>query len=168
MLARTLRTASRAVGTRTTAAAPKYLSTVVDTGRTYDTTYEDVQISKDAKAQRAFTYVTLGGARFLYASAGRLAVMKFIATMSASADVLALSSLEVDVNKIDPGTTMTVKWRGKPVFIRNRNDEEIASAMEVDMTSLRDVETDEERRKEDAKWCVWLFVFCSFFCVCFL
>jgi hypothetical protein len=96
------------------ASAARHNSTLVDTGRTYDTTYEDVQINKDAKAQRAFTYVTLGGARFLYASAGRLAVMKFVSTMSASADVLALSALEVDVNKIDPGTTMTVKWRGKP------------------------------------------------------
>ena len=67
-------------------------STVVDTGKSYDTLYEDVQISKSDKSQRAFTYLTLGGARFLYASAGRLAVMKFIATMSASADVLALSS----------------------------------------------------------------------------
>ena len=127
-------------------------STVVDTGKSYDTLYEDVQISKDAKAQRAFTYVTLGGARFLYASAGRLAVMKFVATMSASADVLALSALEVDVNKIDPGTTMTVKWRGKPVFIRNRSEAEIASAMECDISSLRDQETDEVRRKEDPTW----------------
>ena len=140
---------------------------VVDTGRTYDTLYEDVQIGKDAKAQRAFTYVTLGGARFLYASAGRLAVMKFVATMSASADVLALSSLEVDVNKIDPGTTMTVKWRGKPVFIRNRNEAEIASAMECDTTTLRDIESDEERRKEDPTWCV-VVIFICFFILIFL
>jgi len=138
---------------------------VVDTGRTYDTLYEDVQIGKDAKAQRAFTYVTLGGARFLYASAGRLAVMKFVATMSASADVLALSSLEVDVNKIDPGTTMTVKWRGKPVFIRNRNEAEIASAMECDTTTLRDIESDEERRKEDPTWLVVLGVCTHLGCV---
>ena len=127
-------------------------STVVDTGKSYDTLYEDVQISKSDKSQRAFTYLTLGGARFLYASAGRLAVMKFIATMSASADVLALSALEVNVNKIDPGTTMTVKWRGKPVFIRNRNADEIASAMECDVGALRDQETDEERRKADPTW----------------
>lgn len=48
----------------------------------------------------------------MYASAVRLAVMKFVATMSASADVLALASLEVDLQKIDVGTTATVKWRG--------------------------------------------------------
>lgn len=164
MLTRLARRAlPRAVAT--TSAIPSFTQTahkstqVVDTGRTYDTLYEDVQIGKDAKAQRAFTYVTLGGARFLYASAGRLAVMKFVATMSASADVLALSSLEVDVNKIDPGTTMTVKWRGKPVFIRNRNEAEIASAMECDTSTLRDIESDEERRKEDPTWCVVVLMF---------
>ena len=146
------RTLPRVAGTQPAAFQTAQKSTVVDTGKSYDTLYEDVQINKSDKSQRAFTYLTLGGARFLYASAGRLAVMKFIATMSATADVLALSALEVNVNKIDPGTTMTVKWRGKPVFIRNRNADEIASAMECDVGALRDQETDEERRKADPTW----------------
>lgn len=46
------------------------------------------------------------------------AVIKFVATMSAAADVLALASLEVELGKVNPGQTITVKWRGKPVFIR--------------------------------------------------
>ncbi len=53
----------------------------------------------------------------MYASAVRLAVMKFVATMSATADVLALASLEVDLQKIDMGTTTTVKWRGKLLLL---------------------------------------------------
>lgn len=106
-----------------------------------------------------------GGARFLYASAGRLAAMKFVSTMSASADVLALAALEVDTAKIDEGTTMTVKWRGKPVFIRHRNADEISSATECDVSTLRDQETDAERRKDDPKWLVVLGVCTHLGCV---
>ena len=146
----------------TAAARPMATSAVsvtnagTDSGRTYDSTYEDVQIGKDEPSSRAFTYLTLGGSRFMYASLGRLAVMKFVSSMSASADVLALSALEVDISKIDPGTTMTVKWRGKPVFIRNRTDDEVQSAVGCDVGSLRDPESDDIRRKADnSQWCVF-------------
>ena len=47
--------------------------------------------------------------------------------MSASADVLALASAEFNTSEIAEGTTLTVKWRGKPVFIRHRTDAEVAS-----------------------------------------
>jgi hypothetical protein len=63
--------------------------------------------------KRAFTYFVLGGARFLYATAARLAVISVVSTLSASADVLALSSVEVDLSTIPLGNTVTVKWRGK-------------------------------------------------------
>merc|ERR1712166_488717 len=105
-------------------------------------------------SRRAFTYVVLGGARFIYASAARLAAIKFIATMSASADVLALASTEVDLGNLEEGSSMTVKWRGKPVFIRHRNEAEISSATSVAMSDLRDQETDESRVKDPA----WLIV----------
>lgn len=49
-------------------------------------------------------------------------ILKFVLSMSASKDVLALASLEVDLSSIEPGTTVTVKWRGKPVFIRRRTE----------------------------------------------
>ena len=62
--------------------------------------------------KRAFTYFVLTGGRMIYASAIRLVVLKFLMSMSATADVLALASLEVDLSKIKPGTTTTVKWRG--------------------------------------------------------
>ena len=48
--------------------------------------------------------------------------------MSASKDVLALANLEVDVSEIAEGSTVTVKWRGKPVFIRHRTEQEISKA----------------------------------------
>ena len=118
----------------------RFNSTVKDHGGTYDTIYDDVQIEK-GESRRAFTYLTLGGARFLYATGARLAAMKFVASWSASADVLALASMEVDISKIDPASCVTVKWRGKPVFIRSRTEEEIAEAVNVDMSELKDPET---------------------------
>lgn len=71
--------------------------------------------------------------------------------MSASADVLALASAEFDTSGIAEGTTLTVKWRGKPVFIRHRTDDEIAKESAVSMSSLKDPQTDAER-VQDAKW----------------
>lgn len=65
--------------------------------------------------------------------------------LQASADVLALASLEVDLGKIEPGQTVTVKWRGKPVFIRRRIPSEVAKEEAVKVTELRDPQTDGER-----------------------
>jgi len=64
----------------------------------------------------------LGGGRFMYATIARLALIKFVATMAPAADVLALASAEFNTATIAEGTTLTVKWRGKPVFIRHRTD----------------------------------------------
>ena len=126
---------------------------------TYDNAYDDYQVAK-GESRRAFTYLTLGGARFLYATGARLAAMKFVASISASADVLALAAMEVDVTKIQPGSTITVKWRGKPVFIRNRTAEEIADAEGCDPSELRDLQTDAERLADASKpeWLVVLGV----------
>ena len=44
--------------------------------------------------QKNFAYLVLGGSKFIYASAARLAVLKLLDTMNATADVLALASLE--------------------------------------------------------------------------
>nr|CAD1820441.1 unnamed protein product [Ananas comosus var. bracteatus] len=62
-------------------------------------------------SKRAFAYFVLTGGRFVYASLLRLLILKFVLSMSASKDVLALASLEVDLSSIEPGTTVTVKWR---------------------------------------------------------
>jgi ubiquinol-cytochrome c reductase iron-sulfur subunit len=133
---------------------------------TYDNAYDDYQVAK-GESRRAFTYLTLGGARFLYATGARLAAMKFVASISASADVLALAAMEVDVTKIQPGSTITVKWRGKPVFIRNRTAEEIADAEGCDPSELRDLQTDAERLSDPSKpeWLVVLGVCTHLGCV---
>ena len=84
--------------------------------------------------------------------------------MSASADVLALASAEFDTSAIAEGTTLTVKWRGKPVFIRHRTDAEVANEASVDMSSLRDQQADSERTQRE-KWLIVLGICTHLGCV---
>lgn len=94
----------------------------------------------------------------------RLLVIKFVATLSAAADVLALASTEVDLSAIAEGSTITIKWRGKPVFIKRRTDAEIADAVGVNLAELRDPEADAERvQKPD--WLVLIGVCTHLGCV---
>lgn len=65
--------------------------------------------------------------------------------MQATKDVLAMASLEVDLAKIEPGNTITVKWRGKPVFIKRRTENDIDNANNVDLKTLRDPQPDSDR-----------------------
>ena len=115
-------------------------------------------------SKKAFTYFVLTGGRFLYASAVRLLVLKFILSMTASKDVLALASLEVDLSNIAVGQTVTVKWRGKPVFIRHRPEAEVAESNSVSIAELRDPQTDADRRVKP-EWLVVLGVCTHLGCV---
>lgn len=115
-------------------------------------------------SRRAFTYFVLTGSRFIYASAIRLAVLKFVLSMSASKDVLAMAQLEVELGNIAEGNTVTVKWRGKPVFIRHRSEAEVELANSVDVASLRDPQEDEIRVVEP-KWLVVIGVCTHLGCV---
>tara|TARA_R110002110_G_scaffold376568_2_gene586794 strand:- start:303779 stop:304324 length:546 start_codon:yes stop_codon:yes gene_type:complete len=89
---------------------------------------------------------------FLYLSAGAfagvggaIALWPFVDSMNPSADVLALSSVDVDVAQVEVGQRVTVKWRGKPVFIDRRNEAAIAEAVDTPLGDLRDPETDAQR-----------------------
>ncbi|OIT40177.1 PREDICTED: cytochrome b-c1 complex subunit Rieske-2, mitochondrial [Nicotiana attenuata] len=115
-------------------------------------------------SKRAFAYFVLTGGRFVYASLVRLLILKFVLSMSASKDVLALASLEVDLSSIEPGTTVTVKWRGKPVFIRRRTEDDISLANSVDLGSLRDPQQDAERVK-NPEWLVVIGVCTHLGCI---
>ncbi|KAM1264149.1 hypothetical protein ACFX15_033549 [Malus domestica] len=81
----------------------------------------------------------------MYASLIRLLIFTFVLSMSASKDVLALAFLEVDLSSIEPDTTVTVKWRGKPVFIKRRTEDDIKLANSVDVQSIRDPQQDADR-----------------------
>ena len=65
--------------------------------------------------------------------------------MNPAADTLALASIEVDVSQIAEGQAITVKWRGKPVFIRHRTKDEIATAGDADLAQMRDPQSDADR-----------------------
>ena len=72
------------------------------------------------------------------------AVWPLIDQMNPDSSVKALASTEVDVSLIEPGKSITVLWRGKPVFIKRRTQEEIAEARAVQLDDLIDPEKDEE------------------------
>jgi len=92
------------------------------------------------------------------------AAWPLIDQMNPDASVKALASTEVDISGVERGQSITVLWRGKPVFIRRRTDEEIAKAKKVDLKDLKHPETDEERAK-NPEWLVMLGVCTHLGCV---
>lgn len=89
----------------------------------------------NAGTRRDFLYVATATTG---AIAGGAAVWPMVTQMNPSADVQALASIEVDVADLEPGTQITVKWRGKPVFIRRRTAEEIEAARNEDIAAFPD------------------------------
>ena len=85
--------------------------------------------------RRDFLFYATGGAGVVVAGA---AVWPLVNQMNPSADVQALSSIRVDVGDLEPGSQLTVKYLGKPVFIRRRTEEEIALARDVELSELPD------------------------------
>ena len=131
--------------------------------------------SDDEPTRRDFLYVATAGAGVVGVGA---AVWPLIDQMNPSADVLALASVNVDVSGLEAGSQMTVKWRGKPVFIRRRTEAEIADARGTDVSELADpiarnanIEdgapaTDENRTLDGAgEWLVQLGVCTHLGCV---
>ena len=92
------------------------------------------------------------------------AVWPLIDQMNPDASVKALASTEVDISSIEPGQSITVLWRGKPVFIKRRTQEEIDKAREVDIKNLKHPEKDEDRAK-NPEWLVMLGVCTHLGCV---
>lgn len=126
--------------------------------------------------RRDFLYYATAGAGVVATGA---AVWPLVDQMNPSADVLALSSIRVDVSGVQVGSQITVKWLGKPVFIRRRTEEEIAEARAVDVSDLNidpiarnanltgDVPaTDENRAMDEAgEWLVMMGVCTHLGCV---
>ncbi|KAG0050858.1 hypothetical protein BGZ83_004332, partial [Gryganskiella cystojenkinii] len=59
---------------------------------------------------RAFSYFMVGTTGALTFIGAKTTVADFLANMSASADVLALAKVEVDLNTIPEGRNVTIKW----------------------------------------------------------
>lgn len=111
-----------------------------------DKTYYTDRIDKVAEPERrAFTYLLLSAPHFIYASFARFLVVKFVASVGLAADTLAMAFAEFNVGDMEYGKSMTVTWRGKPMFIRRRTPEEIETERKVPMEQLRDPELDDDR-----------------------
>ena len=91
-------------------------------------------------------------------------IWPFVESMSPAADVEALASTDVDVSPIEPGQSVTVVWRGKPVFIRHRTEEEIVAAQRGDEEELPDPVPDAER-VEKPEWLVLIGICTHLGCV---
>ncbi|MGO4916744.1 ubiquinol-cytochrome c reductase iron-sulfur subunit [Pseudogemmobacter sp. W21_MBD1_M6] len=85
--------------------------------------------------RRDFLYYATAGAGAVTVGA---AVWPLVNQMNPSADVQALASIRVDVSALEVGSQLTVKWRGKPVFIRRRTEDEISAARAVPLADLVD------------------------------
>jgi ubiquinol-cytochrome c reductase iron-sulfur subunit len=93
-------------------------------------------------------------------------VLPLINSMNPSADVLALSTTELDVSAIEPGQAIKASFRKQPLFVRNLTPAEIAAADQVEVSSLRDPQTLDERTKEGHKnWLITLGVCTHLGCV---
>ncbi len=91
-------------------------------------------------------------------------VWPLIDQMNPDASVKALASTEVDISLVEPGQSITVLWRGKPVFIKRRTMEEIEKARQVNLEDLKHPEKDEDRAK-NPEWLVMLGVCTHLGCV---
>ncbi len=92
------------------------------------------------------------------------AVWPLVDQMNPDASVKALASTEVDISAVEPGQAITVLWRGKPVFIKRRTEEEINEARSVDLKDLKHPEKDEDRAK-NPEWLVTLGICTHLGCV---
>ena len=93
-----------------------------------------------------------------------VAVWPLVDQMNPDASVKALASTEVDISSVELGKSITVLWRGKPVFIKRRTQEEIAEARAVKLDVLKHPEKDEDRAK-NPEWLVMLGVCTHLGCV---
>ncbi|HUZ67249.1 MAG TPA: ubiquinol-cytochrome c reductase iron-sulfur subunit [Beijerinckiaceae bacterium] len=97
--------------------------------------------------RRDMLFIATGAAAVVAAGS---VIWPLVSQMSPDASALALASTEVDVSSIAEGAILTVKWRGKPVFVRHRTPKEIAAARAIPISQLRDPQTDQERVRQSA------------------
>jgi ubiquinol-cytochrome c reductase iron-sulfur subunit len=91
-------------------------------------------------------------------------IWPFIDQMNPDSSVKALATTEVNISQIEPGKSITVLWRGKPVFIKRRTQSEISEAQSVDLNELKHPEKDEDRVKK-SEWLVMLGICTHLGCV---
>ncbi len=111
--------------------------------------------------RRDFIHVLSGGVGAVAAGA---VVWPLVDQMNPSADILALSTTEVDLSQVEVGQSITVIWRKQPVFIRHRTAAEIAEAEAVLLSDLKDPETDAQR-VERPEWLIMVGICTHLGCI---
>jgi ubiquinol-cytochrome c reductase iron-sulfur subunit len=119
------------------------------------------EVTEEEQSRRDFLYVSTAA---VGAVGGAFAIWPLIDQMNPAADTLALSTTEVNIEPIEEGQSITVVWRGKPVFVRHRTPEEIKQAQKDDSAELLHPETDASRVQK-AKWLVMVGVCTHLGCI---
>lgn len=115
-------------------------------------------------SRKGFSYLMTAASGVATAYVAKNVVTQFISSLSASADVLALSKIEIKLSDIPEGKNMAFKWRGKPLFVRHRTQAEISQEAEVDVSQLRDPQHDLDRVKKP-EWVILVGVCTHLGCV---
>ena len=135
-----------------------YLSWVIVSNKIVD---KDKESNKEIGERRDFLFT----ASYALGAVGvGVSVWPLIDQMNPDASVKALATTEVDISNVGLGKTITVLWRGKPVFIRKRTKEEINEAQSVKLEELKDPQKDQDRVKK-AEWLVMVGVCTHLGCV---
>ena len=112
--------------------------------------------------RRDMLYIATGAAAAVGAAS---LVWPFVSQMSPDASTVAAGApLEVDLGAIPEGASVTVKWRGKPIFVRHRTKKEIEEANKVQVASLPDPQADSARVKKP-EWLVGIGVCTHLGCI---
>jgi len=120
-----------------------------------------VHNSNTTSARRDFLYYATAGAGTVAAGA---AIWPLVNQMNPSADVMAMSAIDVDLDGIEVGTRITLSWQGKPVFIDRRTQEQIALARADDAADMIDPAPDAERA-ERPEWLIVIGICTHLGCV---
>ena len=117
------------------------------------------------ESPRRRDFINVAALSFLGVGAG-VVVLPLVNQMNPSADVLALSSVEIDISAIEPGQAIKSTWRKQPIFIRNLTPAEQQAANAVAVGSLRDPQTLAERTKEGkANWLITMGICTHLGCI---
>ena len=136
--------------------------------------HADDHAGNPGETRRDFLYYATAGVGVV--AAGN-AIWPLVNQMNPSADVAALASIMVDISGVEVGTQLTVKWLGKPVFIRRRTADEIKAARDLDLSVLPDNKSENDNNPDvdasdlnrsldaDGNWLVMLGVCTHLGCV---
>ncbi|XP_032876286.1 LOW QUALITY PROTEIN: cytochrome b-c1 complex subunit Rieske, mitochondrial-like [Amblyraja radiata] len=169
LLGPALRSGSAAAAAITLSSRVRYAHSDIRVPDFSDYRRQDVQDSKTSSqgssdTRKGFSYLLTGTTAVMGAYAAKSVITQFITSMSVSADVLALSKIEVKLGDIPEGKNMTFNWRGKPLFVRDRSPKDVESEQAVSLAKLRDPQLDSDRVK-DPQWMILIVVCTHLGCV---